>query len=211
MKPTLITSPLVLLLAMAVPALAEPAAKPQQVAQPSDQNAALLQQVSQDVTANPKQAGEIVKQAIIASKADALLVARIVRSAVLAAPEQAEVIRKYALAVAPDAEKEVLAAIAAVLMGDQVAGKYADVQSDKYSDVETDTADAGDEPEGREPEKNTVWLTNHGSLRQGGNPNPLSSRTPNTGDSPNSNHNQGGVIEGGGTVVIVPPTSPTGP
>lgn len=211
MRPILITSPLVLLLAMAVPAPAEPAAKPQQVVQPTDQNAALLQQVSQDVTANPKQAGEIVKQAIIASKADSVLVARIVRSAVMAAPEQADVIRKYALAVAPDAEKEVLAAIAAVLMGDQVAGKYADVKSDKYSDVETDTADAGDEPEGREPEKNTVWLTNTGSLRQGGNPNPLSSHTPNTGYSPSWNHNQGGVIVGGGTVVVVPPTSPTGP
>lgn len=196
---------------MVAPAFAEPAAKSQEVVQAADRDALLLQQVSQDVTANPKQAGEIVKQAIIESKADSLLVARIVRSAVLAAPQQAHVIRKYALAVAPDAEKEVVAAIAAALMGDQVAGKYADVQSDKYSDVESETADAGDEPEGSSPEQNTVWLTNHGSLRQGGNPNPFNSQTPNTGESPNWNHNHGGVIEGGGTVVIVPPTSPTGP
>lgn len=198
------------LLVMAVPALAEPVNGTIERDQPVANTDALLKQVSQDVASKPKQAGEIVKQAILNAKADKVLVAQIVQVAVLAAPEQAEVIRKYALAVAPDAEKEVTAMIAAVLMGDQVAGKYADVESDKYSDVEKDTADAGDEPEGSDPENNTVWLTNHGSLRQGGNPNPLSSKTPNTSDSPNSNHNRGGVTEGGGT-VIVDPTSPTGP
>jgi len=204
-----------LLLCAASASAAEPAPAAEASVQNSAEHALLLEQVSKDVTANPKQAGEIVKQAIIQSKADTLLVAKIVKAAVQAAPEQAEVIRKYALAVAPDAKKEVEAMIAAVLMGDEVAGKYADVKSDKYSDVESDkysdvpkeTADAGDEPEGSDPENNTVWLTNEGSLRQGGHPNPLSSRTPNTGDSPNWNHNRDGVIRGGGTVIIRPTTS----
>ena len=198
-------------------ALALPAVAQQQVLQQeecskiqvcADANATVLKQVKDKVAAQPTKAAEVVKQTIIQTKADKDFVLQIAKVAVLTAPEQAEPVRKVIIALAPDAEKEVEVVIASVLQGDQVA------QSSDAANAARDTnANAGNEPEGREPKKNTVWLTNWGALFEGYlESNTLPSFVQNTGISPNVNHNQGANTRGGTTVVIRPnPTTPVVP
>jgi hypothetical protein len=73
---------------------------------------AVLSIVKKAVKLHPSWSGEIVKAAIRASKADIQLVASIVETAVIAAPEHARLIAQCATAVAPDAldaVREVLA------------------------------------------------------------------------------------------------------
>ena len=147
-----------------------------------------------------EQAGEVVKQTIIKTKADKDLVLQIVKVAVLAAPEEAEEILKVIAAIAPDAKDEAEVVVASVLQGDQVAQN-----SDAANAARDANANAGNEPEGREPQKNTVWLTNWGALFEGNlDSNSLPSFVQNTGISPNVNHNQGAIVRGGSTVVIRP-------
>ncbi len=71
----------------------------------------VLEIVSDQVSANPGCACEIVKAAIEGSNASTETVAAIVESAAIAAPEQMRLIAQCAVAVAPDA----LAAVQAVL------------------------------------------------------------------------------------------------
>jgi len=196
----IIASTLVGFLAVALPAVANETSKAVVVAEVGP-HAALLKQVSQDVASAPIQAGEIVKNAIIRSKADIVLVTQIVRVAVSVAPEQAENILKHALAVAPDAKKEVEIIIAAVLQGDEVAA----LNSDAANKARDGKRDASFQPEGVRIEDNVVWLDNFGALREGKlGSNPLNSWTQNTGASPNAFHNAGGVIEGGTTIIVRP-------
>jgi hypothetical protein len=67
--------------------------------------------VAKEVAANPNMACEIVKNAITASKADATVVAAIVESAILAAPEQMVSIPRCALTIAPDSNEELTSII----------------------------------------------------------------------------------------------------
>ena len=162
---------------------------------------AIVEQVAKDVAASPKKAGEIVKAAILKSKADAVTVAQIVKVAVLAAPEQTEMICKCAFAVAPDAQKEIKLMLAALDKGDQVAGTSTVVPKEPVHKKLDKKKNASNEPEGDREDENVVWLDNKGAAHQGGQGNPLDSWTQNTANSPNVNHNQFGLIEGGGTVV----------
>ena len=198
----IITTSLLGALVLAVPAVAQKAEQKVETQACVKANDALLAQVSEKITAKPSTAAEVVKQTIIQSKANAELVLQIVKTAVTAAPEQAEAIRKVALALAPDAEKEVEIVIASVLQGDQVAA------------FEQGAANAGDEPAG-DKKPNKVWLSNYGALVEGtdGNlVNSIASHVQNTAQSPNANHNQGASVRGGTTVIIRPdPTTPVVP
>lgn len=156
----------------------------------------IVELVSKQVADKPSEAGNIVKQAIIQVKASDALVLQIVKAAVIEAPDQAEAIRKVAITLAPDAEAEIEIVIASVLQGDQVAAE--------------NSKNAGHEPEGKEPIKNTVWLTNYGALTEGSDGtivNTLSSKVQNTAKSPNANHNAGATVSGGSTVILLPTTS----
>jgi len=211
----IITTGILATIAMVLPATANEVAQPAKAdactVSSADANTALIQQVSDQISAKPETAGEVVKQAILQSKAGAELVLQIVKAAVLAAPEQAEVIRKVALALAPDAEKDIEVLIASLLEGDQVAAA-----SDAANAARDQNKNASNEPEGREPAKNTVWLTNYGALFDGvTDANSLPSKVQDTAISPNVNHNQGAIVRGGTTVVIrpvrPPATTPTPP
>ncbi|MEN9975030.1 MAG: hypothetical protein RLZZ282_1036 [Verrucomicrobiota bacterium] len=91
---------------------------------------ATLQIVQKEITANPGCACEVVKAAIEGSKADAALVASIVETASVAAPEHMRLISQCAVAVAPDA----LADVQAVLVKlDPNSGESAPVKSDAKS------------------------------------------------------------------------------
>lgn len=181
--------------------------------------AQLLEGVAGQINDNPSEAGNVVRQAITQSKADTVLVLQIVKAAVLAAPEQAEAISTVAVALAPDAESEIQELIASLLLSYQVA--------------ETEFT-GSDEPEGLNPQQNTVFDSNFANFRQGANGsdesgvtqvltstggnfsftmnNSLISRVQNTNNSPNANHNQGANANGGTTVVINPPaTTPITP
>ena len=68
---------------------------------------ALLTHVEKAVSKNPERACEIVKQAIVISHADTALVAKIVETACLAAPEQMRIIAQCAIAANPDALAEI--------------------------------------------------------------------------------------------------------
>jgi len=68
----------------------------------------VLSIVSEQVAANQDCAGAIVKSAIVATDASKSLVARIVEQAIKAAPKHRALIVTSALAVAPDANEEVL-------------------------------------------------------------------------------------------------------
>ena len=206
---TIITTSLIGAIALAMPATAEETkacascASCSKAKAPAKQANPLLTQVSEKISAKPSTAADVVKQAIIQSKADAELVLQIVKVAVTAAPEQAEAIRKVAIALAPDVKKEVEIMIAAVLNGDEVAA------ADSVKAARDKKKNAGNEPEGREPGKNTVWLTNRGALQEGNtDTNDLPSKVQNTAISPNVNHNQGTAVRGGSTVVIRPPVVP---
>jgi hypothetical protein len=72
----------------------------------------VLEIVSNEVTATPSCACEIVKVAIEGSNADAKTVAAIVETAAIAAPVQMRLIAQCAVAVAPDALAEVQAVLA---------------------------------------------------------------------------------------------------
>ncbi len=202
MKVTTISS-LLGALAIALPAVAdqaEPLTKTTKAEVPAKESSPLLTQISKQIEAKPSTAAEVVKQAIITSKADAELVLQIVKAAILAAPEQAEAVRKVALALAPDAQKEIEIVILSVLKGDQVAAA-----SDKAKAARDLAKNASNEPEGREPAKNTVWLTNRGALQEGNTElNTLRSKIQNTATSPNKNHNTGANVRGGTTVIIRP-------
>jgi hypothetical protein len=67
--------------------------------------------VSEQVAAKPEFAGEIVKAAIIAAKADKDLVGEIVFAAVTAAPEEATIIAECAIAAAPEAAETIKSAL----------------------------------------------------------------------------------------------------
>lgn len=73
--------------------------------------AKVLQIVATEVAANESCACEIVKSAILASQADATMVASIVETAATTAPEQMRLVSQCAMAAAPDS----LAAVQAVL------------------------------------------------------------------------------------------------
>ena len=199
-------------IALALPATASEASELTQadarVSASAGASTALLNQVSQKINEKPSTAAEVVKQAILQTKASAELVLQIVKVAVLAAPEQAEAIRKVAIALAPDAEKEVEVLIASVLQGDQVAAN-----TDAVNAARDGKQNASNEPEGKERKKNTVWLTNRGAIDDGvTDANSLPSKVQDTAFSPNVNHNQGANVRGGTTVIIRPqPTTPTPP
>jgi len=72
----------------------------------------VLQVVEKQVAESPNCACEIVKSAIKATHADVELVAQIVETAILAAPEQMRIISQCAIAVAPDALPAIQAVIA---------------------------------------------------------------------------------------------------
>ena len=63
---------------------------------------AIIDMVVKAITKEPDHACEITKEAIVVSKADAKLVARIVESASLAAPEKMRLIAQCAIATSPD-------------------------------------------------------------------------------------------------------------
>ena len=195
MKSTTIITSLLGAIALALPATAEQTA--------AAANTAVIQQVSQQINARPSTAGEVVKEAIIKTKASSELVLQIVKAAVIAAPEQAEDIRKVAVALAPDSEEEIQIVIASVLQGDQVAAE----NTDQVNAALDKKDDASIEPKGTEPQKNVVWLTNKGALQEGNRPtNQLPTKVQNTAVSQNQNHNTGGRTQGagpnGGTVNV---------
>ena len=68
--------------------------------------------VVQNIEASPQCSCEIVKTAIQASHADAELVASIVESAILAAPNQMRMISQCAIAIAPDALPQIQGVLA---------------------------------------------------------------------------------------------------
>jgi hypothetical protein len=72
---------------------------------------ALLKQVEKSILKDPEHACEIVKEAIVISRADEALVAKIVETACLAAPEKMRIIAQCAIAAYPDG----LAAVQQVL------------------------------------------------------------------------------------------------
>ncbi|MDP0490060.1 MAG: hypothetical protein Q7Q71_03285 [Verrucomicrobiota bacterium JB023] len=72
----------------------------------------ILEVVEQQVSANSGCACEVVKAAIVASEADVELVRQIVETAVVAAPGEMRIIAQCAVAVAPDAVKQVQAVVA---------------------------------------------------------------------------------------------------
>ena len=188
---------------MALPAIADKPADCSKadacITQVADANVAIIKQVSEKVSVQPSTAAEIVKQAILDAKASDELVLQIVKAAVVAAPEQAEAVHKVAAALAPDAEAEIEVVIASVLQGDQVA--------------DASKPNAGDEPEGDEPGKNDVFLTNKGIHKDGATGkgfNGLATKVHGTVFSNNKHHNTGGMSHsgghGGGTVVVIPVT-----
>jgi hypothetical protein len=63
---------------------------------------AIVDMVVKAITKDPDHACEITKEAIVVSKADEKLVARIVESAALAAPEKMRLIAQCAIATSPD-------------------------------------------------------------------------------------------------------------
>jgi hypothetical protein len=71
----------------------------------------LLQTVAQQIAANESCAGEVVKTAILTSKADKELVAQIVETAAATAPKQLQRIADTAIAFAPDAYAEIAAVL----------------------------------------------------------------------------------------------------
>lgn len=71
----------------------------------------LLKQVEKSILKDPEHACEIVKEAIVVSRADEALVAKIVETACLAAPEKMRIIAQCAIAAYPDG----LAAVQQVL------------------------------------------------------------------------------------------------
>ena len=83
--------------------------------------APVIDQVTKDVKATPENAAEIVKKTILASKADSLLVAQIMRAAMIQSPDQVDAIYVAVVAVAPDASGMVNLMAAAMLNGDEVA------------------------------------------------------------------------------------------
>ncbi len=83
----------------------------------------VLSIVSEQVAANQDCAGSIVKSAIVATDANKALVAQIVEHAIEAAPEYRSLIVTSALAVAPDANEEVL----------KVNAKYTESTGGSYS------------------------------------------------------------------------------
>lgn len=102
--------------------------------------------VDAQVTAHPDCACEIVKTAIIASKASSEEVARIVEAGVMAAPEHMRLIAQCALAVAPDALPNVQAVLANL---DPAAG--GDGSDSKSSKDSKDAKDAKDAKEVSDP------------------------------------------------------------
>jgi len=72
----------------------------------------ILEEVSKQVSASPKCACEIVKAAIEGTSANEDLVAAIVETAVVSAPDQMRIIAQCAVAVAPDALAKVQAVLA---------------------------------------------------------------------------------------------------
>jgi hypothetical protein len=79
--------------------------------QVSAQPSQVVAVVSEQVAAKPEFAGEIVKAAIIAAKADKELVGEIVFAAVTAAPEEATIIAECAIAAAPEAAETIKSAL----------------------------------------------------------------------------------------------------
>jgi len=100
----------------------------------SADQASVIEQVFKDVKAAPENAAEIVKKAILSSKADSLMVAQIMRVAMLQAPGQARSIYNAVVAVAPDATGMVNLMLAAMLNGDEVAGEDSTVAKDGDKD-----------------------------------------------------------------------------
>jgi len=88
---------------------------------------ALLAQVEKSILKDPEHACEIVKEAIVVSRADEKLVAKIVETACLAAPEKMRIIAQCAIAAYPDglaAVQQVLAKLdPATGDGDKVGAK----------------------------------------------------------------------------------------
>lgn len=78
----------------------------------SADQSAILKIVQTEVTANPGCACEVVKSAIEASNASRELIASIVETAVMAAPEHMALIAQCAIAVASDALSDVQAVLA---------------------------------------------------------------------------------------------------
>lgn len=86
----------------------------------------ILETVAKQVAANETCAGDVVKAAIIASKADKQLVAQIVETAVTAAPKQLETIAKTAIAFASDVHTEIATVLQRIDSGQgtaQVGGR----------------------------------------------------------------------------------------
>lgn len=160
----------------------------------ADLNNPLLIQVTQKISADPSAAAEVVKQAIIQSKADADTVIQIVAAAVTAAPESAESIRKVAVALAPDAASDVKMVISAVLSGDQVAA---------FSFRRGRGRSASMEPSGASPQSNAVWLSPRAAFASPGFARVVAARIVARVLSVISGNSPGG---GGGSVSIGPIT-----
>lgn len=79
--------------------------------------------VNDQIAANPTCACEIVKAAIIASKADKDLVGQIVFTAVTAAPTEATTVAECAVAAAPEASENVKAALRSAYSDKNPVGK----------------------------------------------------------------------------------------
>lgn len=77
----------------------------------------VLEVVSKLVASNEGCSCEIVKAAIIATEADKDLVGQIVETAIAAAPKESSLISTCALAVAPDAQSEIVAVVAKLERG----------------------------------------------------------------------------------------------
>ena len=160
----------------------------------ADLNNPLLIQVTQKISADPSAAAEVVKQAIIQSKADADTVIQIVAAAVTAAPECADSIRKVAVALAPDVASDVKMVISAVLSGDQVAA---------FSFRRGRGRSASMEPSGASPQSNAVWLSPRAAFASPGFARVVAARIVARVLSVISGNSPGG---GGGSVSIGPIT-----
>lgn len=106
----------------AVPAFAEAPKQQAPASAPSVVSAeSVLRQLDSDIKASPQQAGQILKAAITASGADTVLVLQMVKTALTAAPEQAEDIMKFATVAAPESMEQIAVLAEAVKNGDEVA------------------------------------------------------------------------------------------
>jgi hypothetical protein len=103
--------------------------------------------VNEQIAANPTCACEIVKAAVLASKADKDLVGQIVFTAVTAAPTEATTVAECAVAVAPEASENVKAALRSAYSDKNPVGKNPSKNPvDKNPPASDDLADFGLSP-----------------------------------------------------------------